>query len=104
MKKVFRATVEIEMFVVAEDEDEAADIARDNVGEETWNLSAHDFSVDEPNPEYYRTAVDLPWGDNPDDKTVGEFMEERLAAAAEEEERKRIEANQLKLFPVGGAQ
>jgi hypothetical protein len=103
-KKIFRAyvTYSFDMFVVADNEDQAEAIAEDNAEEALRACFLEpDVSVREVKPEHCVNEDERPYGDD-DDKTVAEYAAEAIEAQREAEERARIEANQLKLPFNGG--
>ncbi len=101
MKKVYNVEVSFEMFVVAEDVRAAEKVARENANEafEAWDAN---IVAVECRPDCYAQEDAIPWGEQEDgeEKTVAELLEAQAEAEREAEEKRRIEANQLKLFPV----
>ena len=86
------------LYVVADDMNEARDLAQRHVGDEVDNLFIHDFDITENPTHIYGNWEDAePYGDT--NRTVGEIFEElqekRRLAKAEEEYRKQ----QGNLFP-----
>lgn len=103
--KVWRATVskECEIYVLAETEDEANKLVRRHGKSELRNVDGVEETfaqiVDPANPPH--DARDYaPGGDNDEAKPISFFLEAMSAREKEAEERARIEANQLPLFPV----
>jgi hypothetical protein len=100
-KKIYVATItyEFDMYVVADNRGEAEEVAKDNCEEELrynfWDTPL--ITLREGSPRFDGKEDSIPWGDNEDEKTVAEFIAEQVEREREAEEKRRIEANQLKL-------
>lgn len=105
-KKIYVATVtyEFDMYVIAKDQDDAGVVAMDYASEalrEYGDEDAPSISVRPANAKWDAKEQSCPYGDDGDEKTVAEFIEEQVEREREAEEQRRIDANQLKLFPEG---
>lgn len=105
-KRIYVATVtyEFDMYVVADDEGDAGVVAMDYANEalrEYGDEDAPSISLRPANAKLDGKEQSCPYGD--DEKTVAKYVAEQVEREREAEEQCRIDANQLKLFPVGGA-
>jgi hypothetical protein len=75
MKKVFQVLVDIEMYVYAENEEEAEKLAKKHYRDE-WDFSAHATMALKPGARTRLPKdilVSIPWG-QPDDLTIEEVL------------------------------
>lgn len=97
MKKLYEVEVELTIYVMAESESEAVDIAQEHAKEEIDNLPKFNFTA--ARPECCPTSWEdgYPYGSY-ENNTVGEILELEKEVAKKQAEREEWEKRQLKLF------
>lgn len=97
MKKLYEVETELVLYVMAENESDAVEVAQRNIRDETDNLSEHQFSACRPTHYCANWENEYPYGSDTD-QTVKEIMEAEKEAAKKQAEREFWEKKQLKMF------
>ena len=96
MKKLYEVEVDFTMFVMAEDESKAKDVAQANVNEEIDNLNSRDFGISRTKFYPYNWENAYPYGSDTN-QTVKEILEAEKEAAKKQAEREEWEKKQIAL-------
>ena len=98
-KKLYEIDVELHMYVMAETEDDARDVALVNLVNEVDEIGGCDLEVMEPAGCIWADMEDsIPYGAD-DDRRVGDIFEEARQKKRAKRRQREQEKKQRKLFP-----
>lgn len=97
MKKLYEVEVELTLYVMAESEGEAVDVAQSHADEEIDNVPSFNFSAIRPEHCLAGWKDIYPYGSDLDN-TVGEILAYEKEVAKKQAEREYWEKKQIKMF------
>ncbi len=97
MKELYEVEVDLVMYVMAEDESHAIDVAQRHANEEIDNLLGFEFSAVKPEYCFANWENSYPYGSDTN-QTVGEIFKAKKEDEKKQAEREEWDRRQLKMF------